>query len=70
MKETIVVYKGRKLLSKRLYLVDYTTYGFPEWNRVVCEHELRKLLEDCEKYGWVRPEVVAIKVVEVVQEEE
>jgi len=68
MKEkTVAVHKGRKLPCSRLYLVDYSSRGFPEWNFITCEHGVRELVEECEERGWVLPEFIPLEVIEVIE---
>ena len=69
-KRTKAIYKGEKMRCTRLFIVSYSGYGFPEWNEIVCEHELKKLLQDCEKHGWVRPDVFPVETIEVLEDEE
>ena len=69
-KRTKAIYKGEKMPCTKLYVIDYAGYGFPEWNAVVCKHELRKIIKDCEKYGWVRPDIIPVETIEVVEKDE
>jgi len=65
---TKAVYKGRKLGCTQLYVVDYSAYGFPEWNFMACEHDAKAWAEKCREQGWVVPDFIPIDTVEVKEE--